>query len=175
MGIAFLLAPGPKTTSTSFGMKAGPPALPCRGDVVVENRAAAPKSCLLSLEMRSPTAAGGLLPTGEASTATKTTFNKSPLRLYATEETNSKETNLWTSTPPIRYDDSTFWRIKLLAASSYRRVIETKPGKIGRSIQALFKIVSAPTRFWERGASYFVVRLCVLERLDEAAAFFGGE
>ena len=67
---AHRLDPGPKTTSASFGMKAEHPALPCRDDVVVEDRAAALKSCLLSLEMCSPTAADGSLPTGEASTAT---------------------------------------------------------------------------------------------------------
>ena len=115
--------PGPKTSSTSFGLKAEPPALPCRDDVVVENRAAEPKSCLPSLEMRSPTAAVGLLPTGEAFTATKPTFNKSRLRLYSTEETNSKETNLWTSVPSAWYDSSFQ---KLLAAPSCRRVIEAK-------------------------------------------------
>ena len=80
--------PGPKTNSISFGVKAEPPALPCRNDVLVENGATAPKSCLLSLEMRSPTAAGGLLPTGKASIATRITFNQPPLRLYSTEETN---------------------------------------------------------------------------------------
>ena len=64
--------PGPNTNSTTFGVKAEPPALLCRDDVVVESGDAAPKTCLPSLEMRSPTAAGGLLPTGETSTATKT-------------------------------------------------------------------------------------------------------
>ena len=118
--------PDPKTNSTSFGMMAEPPDLPFTGDVLVENGAAAPKSCLPSLEMRTATVAGGLLPTGEISTATKTTFNKSPLRPYATEETNSKEKKLWTSIPSTRYDSS-FW--KLLAALSCRRVIETKPGQ----------------------------------------------
>ena len=63
---------GPKI-STGFSVMTKPPALPCRDDVVVDNGAAAPKSCLPSLEMRSPTAAGGLLPTGEASVATMTT------------------------------------------------------------------------------------------------------
>ena len=82
--------PGPKINSTSFGMMAEPPALPCRGDVVVESRDAAFKSCLPSLEMRS-------LPTGEASITRKTTYNKTPIRLNATEEMNPKETNLWTS------------------------------------------------------------------------------
>ena len=37
--------PGPMC-STSFGVKAEPPALPYRDDVLVENGAAAPKSCL---------------------------------------------------------------------------------------------------------------------------------
>ena len=118
--------PGPKTTSTRFGMKAEPPALPCRDGVVVEKRAAAPKSCLPSLEMRSPTAAGGLLPTGKISTATKTTCNKSPLWPYSTQKANSKETNVWTSTLPAWYDDSSFRTNKLLAAPSCRRDIETK-------------------------------------------------
>ena len=67
--------PGPNTTSTSFGEKADPTALSFRHEVLVENGAAAPKSCLSPLEMRSPTAAGGLLPAGETSTATKTTFD----------------------------------------------------------------------------------------------------
>ena len=85
---------GPKT-STSFGVKAEPPDLPCREEGLVENGAASPKSCLPSSEMRSPIATGGLLPTGEASTATRTTFNQPPLRFYLTEQTDSK-TNLRT-------------------------------------------------------------------------------
>ena len=106
--------------STSFGdYCTGPPAPPCSGEnALVDNRAAAPKSCLPSLEIRSPTAAGGFLPTGEISTATKTTFSKSPLRPYSAEEANSKKTNLWTSTPPAWYDDSSSRRNKLLAAPS---------------------------------------------------------
>ena len=59
--------------STCFGVMAKPPALPCRNDVVVENGAAAHNLYLPSLEMRSPTAAGGLLPTDKASIATRTT------------------------------------------------------------------------------------------------------
>ena len=113
--------PGPKTNSTSFGVKAEPPALPRRDDVLVENGAEAPKSCLPSLEMRSPTAAGGLLPTCETSTATKIIFNQPPLRLYSTEETISNKT----STQDVSYD-SNFWRNYLLAVPSCRRVIETK-------------------------------------------------
>ena len=84
--------PGPKTNSISFGMKAEPPALPCRDDVLVENGDASPKSCLPSSEIRSPSAAGGSLPTGKISPATKTTFNQPPLRL-STEEMNCKKTS----------------------------------------------------------------------------------
>ena len=73
--------PGPRTNSTSAGMMAEPPALPCRDDVLVENGDVSPKSCLPFLKMRSPSAAGGLLPTEEASTATENTINKSLLRL----------------------------------------------------------------------------------------------
>ena len=61
--------------STSFGDDCtGPPTPPCSGEnALVDNGAAAPKSCPPSSEMRSPTAAGGLLPTGKASLATRTT------------------------------------------------------------------------------------------------------
>ena len=114
--------PGPNTSSTSFGVKAEPPALPCRDDVVVKSGDAAPKSCLPSLEMRLSTAAGGLVPTGETSTA-ETTVNKPLLQFYSTEEEDSKKENLWTSIPSAWYDSS-FW--KLLATPYCRRVVETK-------------------------------------------------
>ena len=58
-----------QTCSTNFGVKVEPPTLPCRDDVLVENGAAALKSCLSPLEMRTPTAAGGLFPTDKTSTA----------------------------------------------------------------------------------------------------------
>ena len=74
-------------TSITFGVKAEPPALPCRDNVSVENGAAAPKSCLSPLKMRTTTVAGGLLPTGKTSTATRTTFDQPTLRFYSTEET----------------------------------------------------------------------------------------
>ena len=47
----------PKTTSISYGVKVEPPALLGRDDVVVENDAAAPKSCLSPLEMPTTTTA----------------------------------------------------------------------------------------------------------------------
>ena len=125
--------PGPSTNSTSFGVKAEAPALPCRDDVVVESGDAAPKSCLPSLEMRSSTAAGGLVPTGEASTATdtsskatETNFNQPPLRVYTTEETDSEANYKKTSTPYASYDSSVFQESNLSAASYYRRNFATK-------------------------------------------------
>ena len=113
---------GPKT-SISFGMKAEPLDLPCRDDVVVESGDAAPKSCLPSLEMRTTTAAGGLVPTGKTSTATETNFNQQPLRFYSTEEIDLEVSCMKGPTPSASYDSS-FW--KLLAAPYCRRVIETK-------------------------------------------------
>ena len=99
-GTAQRVQDGPKI-STCFGVMAEPPALPCKDDVVVENGAAAPKSCLPLLEMRATTAAGDLLPTGETSTATKIAFNQPPLRLYLTEEPHWK-----ISAQPVSYDSS---------------------------------------------------------------------
>ena len=82
--------PGPTTYSTCLGVKADPPDLPCRDDSVVECDAAAFKSCLPSMEMRPSTAAGGLVPTGDASKASETTLNEPPLRFCLTEETDLK-------------------------------------------------------------------------------------
>ena len=103
---------------------AEPPALLCRDDAVVDNGAAAPKSCLPSLEMRSPTAADVFLPTGEAFIAMMITYNQPPLWLDSTEETNSKKTNSRTLIVYVSYD-----RSFLPAALSSRRVIETKTVK----------------------------------------------
>ena len=118
---------GPKI-SISFGMMAEPPDLPCREDVLVEEGATSPKSCLPSLEMRSSTAAGGLVPTGKASTATETTSNEPLLRFYAPEEMNpeddSKGKNSWTSISSASYDSSSFWG--LFDTPYCRRVVETK-------------------------------------------------
>ena len=122
---------------------AEPPAPPYRDDVGVENGAAAPKLYLPSLEMRSPTAADGLLSTGEASITTRTTFNQPTVRLYTTEETNSKKT----LTPYVSYDSYFFWKNNLPVAPSCRRVIETKSGENRISIQAVLKAVSALAHF----------------------------
>ena len=66
---------GPKP-SISFGMMAELPDLPRREDVLIEEGATSPESCLPSLEMRLSTAAGGLVPTGEVSTATETRLQR---------------------------------------------------------------------------------------------------
>ena len=115
---------GPNTNWISFGVKPGPPALPCRGDSVVESGAVAFESCLPSMEMRPSTAAGGLVPTGEASQASETTFNEPPLRFCPTEETDLEPSCKKTSTPYASFDSSSFWR--LLAAPYCRRVVDTK-------------------------------------------------
>ena len=115
---------GPKTTSTSFGVKTDPPALPCRDDVLVDKGSAVPKSCISPLETCTTLAAGGLPPTGETSTATKNTFDYLTLLFHQTEETHSEKT----STPSIWYDSS-FRRNNLLAAPSCQGVIETKSGQ----------------------------------------------
>ena len=90
-----------------------------------------PRSCLQLMEMRSPTAAEGLLPTDEACIVTRTTYNQPPLRLYSTKETNSKKTSLRTPILSVSYDSSFFWKNNLPASPSYRRVIETKLGQNG--------------------------------------------
>ena len=150
---------GSKTNSSSFDMKAEPPALPCRDDVLVENGGATPESCLPSLEMCSPTAAGGLLPTGEAPIATRSTFNQPPLWLSA-EEKNCKKT----STPYVSYDSSFFQKSNLPAASSCRRVVRDKIRRKQDVRSWRFKVVSAPARFGGRGARCFVGRFMLGQR-----------
>ena len=123
--------------------------------------------------MRSPTADGALVPTGKASTATETTSNEPLLRFYATEKMKTKEDskmeNSWTSIPSASYDSSNFWR--LLAAGGSLRL---NPGKIGPLIQAIHEVTSAPARFGDRDARWFVVRLYVLEQPgDDLQRFFG--
>ena len=159
--------PGPTTNSTSFGVKAEPPALPYRNDVVVESGLAAPKSCLPFKEMRSPSAAGGLLPTGKTFLATRTTSNKPSLRYYPTEEKDSKM-NWRTRIRYVSYD-SNF----LPAAYSFRMVIETKSGE-----NRMFGPGSSQGRLracpflGTLRVCFAMVKLFVLEQLDEVAALF---
>ena len=120
--------PSPTTNSTSFGVKAEPPALPCMDDVAVESGPAASESCLPSMEMRPSTAAGGLVPTGDASNASETTSNQPPLRFCSTEKTDLEaKSSRTTSVPSASYNSSSFRR---LSATPYcQRVVDTKSGQ----------------------------------------------
>ena len=99
----------PKHQLDQFGVKAEPPALPCKDDSVVGCSATVSESCLPSSEMRSSIAAGGLVPTGEASTASETTLNEPPLRFYPTEETDLEPNCKKTSTPFASFKSSSFF------------------------------------------------------------------
>ena len=165
---------GPNTNSISFGVKDEPPALPCRDDVVVECGAAASESCLPSLEMRPSTAAGGLVPTGEASKVTETNHNQPPLRLCSTEERDHLEANR---------KKNQFHPPQTTAAASSRRgtclllliaggSLTQNPGKIGPLIQAVRKVTSAPAHFWDCGARWFVARFFGLGQLVKSSSVF---
>ena len=154
------------TDSTTLGVKAEHSGLPCRNDILVENGAAAPKSCLSPLDTCSTAVAGGLLPTCKTSTAIRNVFDQSSLWFCLTEETNMR-----TSAQSALYDSS-FWRNNLLAVSSCRTVIETKSGQnlIFDPCGSKGHLRACP--FWKRGAL-----LCGevhVRALEEAAAFFGG-
>ena len=77
-------------------------ALPCRNDVMVDKGAAAPKQCLLSVEMQTPTAAGDLLPAGTASTAMRTVFPR-PLFSWSLGKEAKKSNSLTNNqlAPPL--------------------------------------------------------------------------
>ena len=82
------------TSSTSFGMKAEPPALLRWDDVLVDKDAAAQKSSRSPVEIRPRTTAGGLLPAGKASTATRIIYFQSHLWFCSTKETNSERASI---------------------------------------------------------------------------------
>ena len=94
----------------SFGDDSiGPRALPSTRDgALVDNGAAAPKPCLSPAEIRTQIAAGGLLPTGTASTAMGTIFPR-PFFSWSLGETNKRTSRISNQLTP-------FWR----------RVIQTK-------------------------------------------------
>ena len=138
---------------TSFGDDStGPPDFPSsRDDTLVDNDAAVPKPCLSPLEIPTLTAAGGLLPIGKASTATRIIYYQSRLRFCPNEKTNSERTS-------IQYTiyHSSFWRVNNQAAPFWRRVIETKSRKLWCLILAALQVVYAPARFWQRGMRCFM-------------------
>ena len=169
--------PGPNTNSTSFGVKAEPPALSHRDDVVVESGVAASESCLPSLEVRSSTAAGGLVPTGEASTATETNYNQPPLWFCSTEETDLEANCEKTSIPSASYESSSVFQERNLPATSYcRRVVDTKsrqnrtfdPGSSRGHLRACPFLGS-----WRALVCGEVIRAGAAD--DELQRFFGGD
>ena len=153
---------------TSFGGDCtGPPAPPCLGEnALVDNRAAAPESYLPSLEMRSPTATGGLLPTGEVFTATRATLNQPSLRFYTTEETDSK-TKVRTRVLYVSYDSSF-----LPVTRSCRGVNETKSGKNRTFDPGGFRGRLRTCPFLGSWRASLCGRLML--GLDKAVAIFGG-
>ena len=65
-------------SSTSFGMIAEPPALPCRDGTLDDKSTEAPKPCLSHVEMRTLTVAGGILPAGTDFSAMRAIFHQPP-------------------------------------------------------------------------------------------------
>ena len=112
---------GPKIL-ISFGIKAEPPALPRRDDVLIPIGATAPKSYLSPLKMRTSTAAGGSLSVGKTSTTTRITFYQPCLWFCLTEETNYEKA----STQYASYYSSFSWINNQLLASTWQRIIRTK-------------------------------------------------
>ena len=138
---------------------------------MAESGNAVPKSCLPSLEIRSPTAAGGLVPTGETSTATETTDNESPLRLYSAEKTNLRRVQLYTP----RTTAVSSRRATGLLLSTAGGSLRQNPCKIGLLIQAVRKLISAPARCWDRGALGCGEVIRAGPAGDELQRFFGGD
>ena len=115
---------GDPTSLISFGMIAEPPALPCRDDALVDKGAEAPKPCLSPVEMRMPTAAGGLLPPCIASTVMRSIFPPPPLWNFCpTEETNFRATTSIQTYATY----NTFWQMKALETKS-RQTLVFDPG-----------------------------------------------
>ena len=134
----------PMSLTSSGDDSTEPPASPCsRDDTLVDNGAAVLNPRLSPVEMRTLTAADGLLPAGKASTATRIIYYQPRLRLCPTEETDSERTS-------FQYASyySSFWRINNQLAPFWRRVIETKSRQTlefdpGGSTE----VVYAPARF----------------------------
>ena len=98
----------------SFGDDStGPPTLSCLwDDVLVGKGAAAPKSRLSPVEMRTLTAGGGLLLTGNASTATRIIYYQPHLWFCPTKEIHSTLSNQYAT------DYRSFWKLKVLEPKS---------------------------------------------------------
>ena len=88
--------PNPMFLTTFGDDSTKPAALPYRDDAMFDKGAAAPKPCLLPVEIRTPTAASGLLPVDIAYTAMRTIFFR-PLFSWSlgkeTKKSNSRTNN----------------------------------------------------------------------------------
>ena len=113
---------GPKTSIT-FGVEAEPPDLPCREDVLVEEGATSPESCLPFLETRSSTS-GWLSSRRQSLHSHGDQFRPAISSVLLYRGDGLEAICEKTSTPYVSYNSSSFWR--LLAAPYCRRVVETK-------------------------------------------------
>ena len=113
-----------QTSLNSFGMKAEPPALSGRDDVLVDKDAAASKPCLSPVEMHTLTAAGDLLPAGNATTATRIIFYQPPLWFCPIEEIKSGITIQYA----MHY--SSFWKMGILETKSRQTLVLGPDGSI---------------------------------------------
>ena len=144
--------PGPNTSSTSFGVKAEPPALPCRDGARVV-------SPIL----------------GDAHNNSRRWLSSHRQNLHSNGD------HFQRATSSVLRDRGTksrggleegkiyglqFHPLGTTAASGNYLLLPTAGGslrqnrcKIGRLIQAVRKVVSAPARFWDRGVRWIVVKL----------------
>ena len=144
--------PGPKTNSISFGVKAERPALPWTSWSSTALRRPSRISHPRKRARRQPPPAyfppvKYLQQQGPPSTT----------QLFGSARPKRRSVTILQFHPPGTTTVSGEINCLLppLAGGSLRQ----NPGKIGCSIQAVFKVVFVPTRFWERGARCFVVRL----------------
>ena len=128
----------PNTSASFDDDVTGPPAPRCStDDALIDNGAAAPKSCLSPLEMCSPITAGGLLHTAKTTTVTWTTFDQQTLWFCMTEETNLRTSILY-----AWYYGSFYPRAAAPARGSLKRI----RGKTGCLILAVLQVISTPAR-----------------------------
>ena len=147
---------GPKS-STSFDMKAEPPAFPHRNDVMVDIGAAAPKLCLSPVEMRTLTAISGLLPACKTSTATMTIFQQLPLGFCLTKKIKSRTSNQYAM------DNSSLWKLKIIETKSGQTLVFDPGSSTGHRCACPF------LRTWRT----LLCREVFVRALNETAAFWG--
>ena len=129
----------------------------CRDNALVDKDAAAPKPCLSSVEMRTLTTAGGLLPAGTASIATRTIFPRFSFSWSLGEIKKSTSRTNNQRAPLCR------WRV--IQTKSRQTLVFDPGGSTGR-------LRACP--FWEISARCCVERFSFWRRMTpEAGAFFG--